>query len=130
MEIRMGRKLWRSPVKSILTDGGANFPCKTFLTFPWYCQFFYTRLQAINESFAQPHKTHHFVIPCKRSATRNPVLSMASWIPAFAGKTIRVVVQSSQVVIKDSGNQLPASLHKCILIRFINCRILETTFSL
>jgi len=37
-----------------------------------------------------------FVIPCKRSATRNPVLSIVSWIPAFAGMTIRGVLQSSQ----------------------------------
>ena len=43
----------------------------------------------------QNEKTGNFVIPCKRSATRNPVLSIVSWITAFAGKTIRVVIQSS-----------------------------------
>jgi len=41
-------------------------------------------------------KTYNFVIPCKRSATRNPVLSSVSWIPAFAGMTIREIVQRSQ----------------------------------
>jgi hypothetical protein len=39
-------------------------------------------------------RNYYFVIPCKRSATRNPVLSMVSWIPAFAGMTIRGVLQS------------------------------------
>jgi len=32
---------------------------------------------------------------CHSGENRNPVLSMVSWIPAFAGMTIRVVVQSS-----------------------------------
>jgi UDP-glucose 4-epimerase len=53
------------------------------------------------ETFAQLHETNNFVIPCKRSATRNPVLSRASWIPAFAGMTNRGVVQSSQYIPSD-----------------------------
>jgi len=51
------------------------------------------------ESFAKPAKTIEAVIPDKRSAIRNPVISNAFWIPSFDGMMKKVVFQSSSKIV-------------------------------